>query len=217
MDAAKEIATKLLIYRDTVEYLNLISAADYFSGNFSSLIENALKVNQSDSSNIEATYNLITGYLYQRDYDRALVIIERLESQFSKCELPLTAHYNIGYVYLKKGRNDKAQYHLKGAKGKYKKTLLSEAVHPLKNNSNICQAITYAIIDNKKKAFEHLDNSREENPKTLPIVTALKNHPAIDNLRSDPRFQEILKEIETNYLKEHEKTGRLITNYKPEN
>ncbi len=217
LDAAKETAKKLLLYKDTAGYLSLIASADYFSGNFSSLIENALKIRQSDSTNIEATWNLITGYFYLRDYEKALKNIERLEKQLSKYELPLTPNYNIGYVYLKKGMTGKAQYHIKGAKEKYEKTLRSEAVYPQKYNSHLCLAATYAIMGKKEKAFEHLKDSRKENPKTLPIVMALKNHPGIDNLRSDRRFQEILKEIETNYLKEHEKTGTLITSQKPVN
>ena len=45
------------------------------------------------------------------------------------------------------------------------------------------------------------------------LVNRLKYDPMLDNIRSEPEFAEVLKDVETKYQKEHEKIGELLRKY----
>ena len=54
-------------------------------------------------------------------------------------------------------------------------------------------ATVYASLGEKDKAFEYLEKAYEERSSDLPYF--LKSDLRIDNLRSDPRFQDLLRRI----------------------
>jgi tetratricopeptide (TPR) repeat protein len=54
-------------------------------------------------------------------------------------------------------------------------------------------ATIYAGLDNKDKAFEFLEKARQE--RSWDIAWQIKADPRIDNLRSDPRFQALLRRV----------------------
>ena len=56
-------------------------------------------------------------------------------------------------------------------------------------------AICYAVLDEKDKAFEWLEEVIEMQS---DYVLWFKTDPGLDNLRSDPRFSRILAEVELN-------------------
>jgi serine/threonine protein kinase/tetratricopeptide (TPR) repeat protein len=89
-------------------------------------------------------------------------------------------------VYEKSGIRGAIQSEINGLK----KLSEQQYVSPL----NI--ADLYALLDEKDQAFEWLDKAYEERS---PLLVLLRNHPNFDNLRSDPRFNALLKKIGLEY------------------
>ena len=54
-------------------------------------------------------------------------------------------------------------------------------------------ATVYASLGDKDKAFEYLEKAYQERSSDLPYF--LKADLRIDNLRSDPRFQELMRRM----------------------
>ena len=90
------------------------------------------------------------------------------------------------YAYSVTGRNNEA------------KSLLEDFLARLKagavNVTNMELAFTYAAIDDSEKAFEYLKKAADE--KSFQLLTGLPDI-TFDNMRSDPRFQDLLNRIRT--------------------
>ncbi|MFY9154454.1 MAG: hypothetical protein WAO52_20720, partial [Prolixibacteraceae bacterium] len=74
----------------------------------------------------------------------------------------------------------------------------------------------YAARGEKKKAIENLKLIKNRKTNSLWLLTLLKHSPFFDNIRIEPEFADILKEVEAKYLKEHKQAGKLIQEYEKE-
>jgi tetratricopeptide (TPR) repeat protein len=117
-------------------------------------------------------------YLQKRRYRSAI-------DAFQKCRLlngPHNAVYNLGYAYAVMGEKEKAQNTLK----ELKRTLKSNYTPPYSF------AAIHAGLGEIDAAFEYLEQSCKAHDVGL---IWLKWDPQFDNLRSDPRFQDVLTTI----------------------
>jgi hypothetical protein len=75
------------------------------------------------------------------------------------------------------------------------KKILSEFLRQSKTRyvSPYMIATVYAGLGDKDKAFEYLENAYQEKSSDLPYF--LRADLRIDNLRSDPRFQDLLRRM----------------------
>jgi hypothetical protein len=69
----------------------------------------------------------------------------------------------------------------------------------------------YSVIGDKKKAYENLNQFNSAKSFTLEWVTLLKMDPQFNNIRNEPGFQRILKEVESKYLAEHERVWKWLS------
>jgi TolB-like protein/tetratricopeptide (TPR) repeat protein len=88
----------------------------------------------------------------------------------------------LGYVYAAAGKKVEAQKVLEELKELSKQRYVSPY--------NI--ACTYAGLNDKDSAFEWLERAYQERSSFMPL---LKTETAFDNLRTDPRFKELLKRM----------------------
>jgi hypothetical protein len=51
---------------------------------------------------------------------------------------------------------------------------------------------------------------KESRTVTLTFIKDLKTNPMFDNVRQDPEFQKIARELEKKYIEEHEKIKKLL-------
>jgi hypothetical protein len=80
-----------------------------------------------------------------------------------------------------------------GKKGYWRKILEEELKGYRKGyNSAVYVASAYWELGDKEKVFEWLEKAYTEHDEQL---TYLKNNVAFDNLRSDPRFKDLLKRV----------------------
>ncbi len=69
----------------------------------------------------------------------------------------------------------------------------------------------YSIKGEKEKALKFLNKFNEENREyPLCAVTIFKNDPSLDNIRNEPEFRKIMRDVESKYQVQHEKVGKWL-------
>lgn len=89
----------------------------------------------------------------------------------------------------------KEAYATEGVSGYYRKRVeleIANSEHDLSRQSLITVAVFYARLGEKEKLLEWLQKAAEERPYGMVF---LKIEPAFDNMRSDPRFVELMKRV----------------------
>ena len=154
-------------------------------------------------------WDLAFSYYWARRYDDA---IEQDQKTLEIDPNYLRSIYQIGLSYEQKGMLDKAfeqylksaaivggtaevmalkdAYATSGVRGYYRKQLDLEMAKASPSTYTI--AALYARLDEKEQAFEWLQKATEERSNEL---TYLKVSPVFDNLRSDPRFGDLMKHV----------------------
>jgi len=90
---------------------------------------------------------------------------------------------SLGHAYAVVGNRVEAKKILRGLEEKSKKRQVSPYL----------AATIYAGLGNKQRAFELLDEAYRD--KSLDVAWVMKPDPRIDNLRSDARFQNLLRRV----------------------
>jgi TolB-like protein/Tfp pilus assembly protein PilF len=152
-------------------------------------------------------------YYFGRRYDQAIEELSKITVEKPDFR---TAHWGLGLVYEQKGLFDRAigefekagglehgsmntisslghTYALAGDQGAARKAL--EKLGSSGNAGALAPyevAIVYAGLGEKDHAFESLDKAREERS---TLLTYLKMDPRFDNLRSDKRFQQLIRTV----------------------
>jgi len=175
-------------------------------GRHDEAIQECKRAHELDPLSVVSWVSLGRRYYFARDYDRAIEeyhkVLEMFPDSeyvrvhlalalsqkglhdeaievFSKIETITSWHWYLGYIYAAAGKKEKAlevlQYYMELSKKQF--------VWP----SNF--TFIYAGLNEKDKAFEWLEKTYQEGEAWLDL---LQVEPMYDNLRSDPRFQDIL-------------------------
>lgn len=153
-------------------------------------------------------------FYWARRYEEA---IEQAQNTLEIDPSFIRSYYTIGNSYERKGMYEQAfEWYLKaanldgstaevmawkeayaaaGVKGYYRKQLdlaVAKAEQDLSRQSLCNVAVLYARLGEKEKSLEWLQKAFEERPYGLMF---LKIDPVFDNMRSDPRFQELIKRV----------------------
>jgi len=177
-------------------------------GRFDEAIEESKRAHELDPLSVRIWVDYGRRYYFARDYDKAieeyLKVLEVFpNSRRGRSELALALsqkgmhneaiaeilktdfehpHWHAGYIYGVAGKREKAleilNYYLERAKKEFVFT------------ANI--AFIYIGLGEKDKAFEWLEKTYEQREAWL---TELKVEPVYDNLRSDPRFQDLVERV----------------------
>jgi hypothetical protein len=76
--------------------------------------------------------------------------------------------------------------------------------------SHFSLAKIYAALNNKQQSMYYLELMKKATSTPKLFICDLKNDPMFDNVRSEPEFQKITRELEKKYLEEHEKIKKLL-------
>ena len=71
-------------------------------------------------------------------------------------------------------------------------------------------AETYAVRGEKDKAYENLKIFNKLQIIVSARVVRIKDTPLFDNIRDEPEFQQIVKEVEAKYQAEHERVRKWL-------
>jgi TolB-like protein/Tfp pilus assembly protein PilF len=180
-------------------------------GRYPEAISEAERGLQLDPISLLAYHILAYSYYGARQYDMALDQI-RKASELNLVPPDSWIHWTLGVIYRDKGNYEKAieEFHILGdsphvlghmGNAYAKAGQLSEARQTIPKLEDHVQkhgvgmyeiALVYAGLGEKDEAFAWLEKAYKIHDKGL---TYLKMDPAVDPLRSDPRFQSLLERV----------------------
>ena len=138
-------------------------------------IEELQKTLELDPNYFWTHYCLGTAYLQKGDYGKAIAALDR-------GNLPPLRDGHLGYAYAVSGQPEKAEQ-------------LIEELQTGSQPEHLAPyhlAMIYFGLGEKDKAFEWLDKACEQRSTQLLWIKTL---PELDSVRSDPRFQDILRRM----------------------
>jgi TolB-like protein/Tfp pilus assembly protein PilF len=180
-----------------------------YIGQLDDAIEQNKRALELDPLDVNSRVSLGRRYYYKRDYDMAIEeyrdilesfpdswitrimlalvlsqkgLHDKAIEQFSRIEINPSNHWYLGFIYGQAGKRSKASETL----NQYLELSKNEYVSPM----NI--AFIYISLGETDEAFEWLEKAYEQNEAGLQLI---KVDPMFDNLRSDPRFQDILDQM----------------------
>ncbi len=158
---------------------HVLGAWLFFSRQYDRAVEQLKKTIELDPSIIRPRGLLAMAYSYQGNYEAALAECEVIRS------LPGGTSYSRcleGYVHALAGRKEEAQTILKELK-----PLLGENSFLVFLTASLC-----GVLDERDLAFELLNRCCDE--RVSPLIY-LKQYPAFDTLRSDPRYEALVRRV----------------------
>jgi TolB-like protein/Flp pilus assembly protein TadD len=181
-------------------------------GRFENGIAELKRAQELDPLSLIINADLGKAYFYARSYDQA---VEQMRKTIEMDQSFFTAHFYLGMVYVMKGSfpnaiteyqrakqlNDDPRMlgllgHVYGVSGQRGEAL--RMLDQLKENagqryvSAYSFALVYAGLGEKDRAFEWLEKSYQDH---TPYLSTIKVDPLLDNLRSDPRFAELMRRV----------------------
>jgi len=147
----------------------------YFARDYWSAIEQLKKVHDSDPNFVPAQHALEAAYFQTNNYRDAMVVRQDALTRSGNPDLAAA----IGKDYNKSGYLGVLRNWLEGLKEVSKRAYVS--------SYNIAQI--FAILEDKDHAIARLEQAFKEHDSQL---TYMKVDPAFDEIRADPRFQQLL-------------------------
>ncbi len=193
-----------------------LTLSNYYvvTGNYKKSIEEALIAEKLDPINPQVGYVVAERYYIAEDFDRSL---KKLLEVIDLNPNYGFAYNNIGFVYFKSGYPDKAI----DAWQKLQLIMGNQALHDCydehpyqycfnffldrakQNEPRFCSnpviiSTVQMLVDNEAGALEFLDIAKRYKNEDLPVMIA---YPDFYPLRSNPKFQNIVREVGVNFPK----------------
>ena len=185
-----------------------------YSGNFEAGLKYFVKSNSFITiKNASLLHDLIQFYFYSKDYNKAFNYFKEILQLLNESEIPYNLEYEPGYIYLVQGEKEKANVYFNKSIPEIQKEIELNRPDAQIYESHFRLACIYSALNQKDKAIEYLVQLKKRNFNDVWLLTRLKHSPMLDNIRNDPEFAEVLKDVETKYQKEHERVGELLQKY----
>ena len=199
----KYIEEKLKLDNDSASYFE--SLGNIYFGNSKSYKywEKALK---ADSTNLDLLFNIGCYFGISGNNKKALVYIEKW---LGLLDQTLVARFSgwqyVGYIYWKNNRLDEANHYF-DLQVKYSTELINkERIYNWIYYPYYDRAGVYAFRGQKEKAYKDLMNLMQGPVLPAYMVEFLKIDPLFDNIRDEPQFKQITRDIEAKFQAEHER------------
>ncbi len=202
-DEGQELINRKLSYdNDSMYYFRRLALIEEYKEHFVEATEYALNARSIDSTNLNTNSLLAFNYILLKEYKKATFYNERILQISNNINFKLNnEHHRIGYVYLVNGDTLNAtKYFQRQIDASQKLIAMGNAEEALYD-----LAATYAILNEKDKAFENLRKVQQQNTNLWFIYFYMKNDPLLNAIRNDPGFQEILYRVKTKAETERDK------------
>ena len=212
MEKAKYYSQEaLLLDGDSVAYYRGLAYMEFNFGNFEKAGELIEKVYAMDSTNIVYLSNLGVKYMYLGDFEESLYYFKEYVDKLKMTgEITINHLAKIGYVYWQNGFQDEAEYYFDEQINYCNKMIELGRMYAESLITYYDLATVYALKGEKDKAYENLRifNQRQIMPNWA--VTLFNNDPLLDNIRDEPEFQLIARDVDAKYQAEHERVRKWL-------
>jgi TolB-like protein/AraC-like DNA-binding protein/Tfp pilus assembly protein PilF len=202
----------LELFGDSAVYLYWTIQADLVQGNYEKAYQSAKDAYKWDSVKVKELMPnvcLMTGRNKEGSY-YAEKIAERLKKSG---EVDLTAPKNIGYTYWHVDRTEEAEYYFNRQIEIDLESIRLGRWNTLQRQAHFDLAKVYTFLGIKGKAYQYLDEVNKNQSFGLGDLNSFKYSPFFNNIRPEPRFQKILKDVEAKYQAEHERVRKWMVSH----
>jgi TolB-like protein/AraC-like DNA-binding protein/tetratricopeptide (TPR) repeat protein len=195
--------------RDSLQYFSSLAYMEFCDRQLEKAYQLSKIVHLKDStfeSGIEV-YSMMTGR-----YEETISEAYREMKEIRK--LSGSPHYikwkNLAYYNWRKGKMKEAKYYIEQLIKISKESINVGRLNALQKGSHFDLAEMYAFIGDKEKAYYYLDEVNKNRAFAMWWVILFEREPYFDNMRQEPRFQKILKDVEAKYQAEHVLVGKWL-------
>jgi len=218
-ETAKKYNNEALhLFEDSVMYYLNLGAIESQQGNIENAVEYYTKafIADPDFTNYIWFYHDInrqlgSNYLLSGNYAESLKYFKKWVSIMKKSgEISYNEMHRVAYAFWKNGFTETAEYYF-NLQMKHCNNLI-KSNHPWSQNlfAYYDRAAVNAFMGNRKEAYKDLKIFNQISQVPLWMVTLIKTDPLFENLRGDAEFQQIVKDVETKYQKEHQRIGEQL-------
>jgi len=196
---------------DSVANYLTISQPAINTGNCNIAIEYLTKAYDLDTNHIEIISQLASQYVMIDQEEEALKYIEKyLKRLESRGSFELRNMHRIAYIYWKNENPLKAKYYFDLAEEYFVAASKMGRWWASRYFTFYDLAGIYAFRGEKEKAYENLKIFN--NKKTMPywMVYLINEDPLFNNIRDEPEFQKIVRDVEAKYNAEHERVRQWL-------
>jgi TolB-like protein/AraC-like DNA-binding protein len=206
----EKYAERLLdLDNDSSYYYWCLALADLDLGNYQSALRSSLKMYKCDTENLNNIYQLMSTYIYMRDFKEAGLLLNKYIRIKKQQGRKIEPDYLFGFVYLENGKEKEADFHLGGTiRENLKKVEQNQP--PALYWAYLILAKTYSIRNEKAKALNYIQMLKDHMDSTILMVKDFKNCTSFDNIRHEPGFEEFVNKASAKLHQEHEKVAELL-------
>jgi TolB-like protein len=197
---------------DTTTYINNLGSLQIQYGDFEKGMEKSLKAYAKDSFNLR----LAVQYYYHGQYKESLrYFIKQIAFLKSLGQIPQGYQGMIGYAYLQNGYKKEAEYWFNEQKKLSQESIKWGRSYSTSSwfstNASYDLAALYAFTGEKAKAYEILRVIALYPIIPLSMVDDIKKYnPLYNDIRNEPEFQKIVKDMDAKYQAEHERVRKWL-------
>jgi TolB-like protein len=194
---------------DSLSYYDRLAWFEFYQGNFNKSIEYAKKVLAIDSAGGGSALGSDYAWLGQK---KESLKYHKKDFEILKAQggLALASMHRFGYAYWQNGYKKEAEYYF-NEQIKYCNSMI-ELKRPWgqKLYTYYDLAGVYAIKGEKNKAYENLRIFNQIQRVPFWMSMLMKTDPLLNNIRNEPEFQQIARDVEAKYQAEHERVRKWL-------
>jgi tetratricopeptide (TPR) repeat protein len=203
---------KLKLDGDSLSYYGLFGWNEFWLGNFNKFLEYEEKAYVLDSTNGDINFMLGEAYSWLGRYKEALKYKKKeFEKLKSQKEIDVSNMHRMGIVFWQNGYKKEAEYCFNkqiencNRSIELKRSYVGQILFTYYDLAGV-----YAFRGEKDKAYKNLRIFNQLQKMPLWMVTFIKTDPFFNNIRNDPEFQQIAREIESKCQAEHERVRKSL-------
>jgi len=196
---------------DSVSFFMKLGDFEANRGNWDRAIQASLRVLDLDPDHVDALSDLGYNYSFTGQFEKSVEYYERWLDRRSDLDDPqYTNLHRTGYAYFKAGRKKEAEEFFIARFDNCQLIIKLDRVVAKSLYPYYDLAAIYAFRGERDSAYANLRifNQREMMP--LWMVSLINDDPLFDNIRNEPEFQQIVRDVEAKYQAEHERVRKWL-------
>ena len=196
---------------DSAKYYHFLADGEYILGNYEQALEFSKRVYEQDSNNTSIVKLLGAIHMFLGQYEESLkYYIEWLDRLEALENLDINNMHRIGYAYWQNGFKERADFYFNKQIDYCNWEIESGRPHAQELWVYYHLASIYAFKGEKNKGYKNLRIFNQKQKIPLWTVTLIKDDPLFDNIRNEPEFKQIVRDVEAKYQAEHERVRQWL-------
>jgi TolB-like protein len=207
-DEAAELYHKALeISGDSIRYYINMSSNDNDRNNHARALKYNLEAYRIDSLRNDLALKLGHSYMDLGKYDSSLVYFKKFLRNYKLTGIMQESSlHRIAYTYAKTGDTKNADYWFRKARERFEESIKNKDFEAeVLGLTHYDLAGVFAFTGEEKKAFESLKYLTHLGVCPKWLLTLIKIDPLFDSIRDEKRFGQVVSDLESKFMAEHER------------